>query len=267
MNTKKTNGLSIHIGLNHLSEKHYKGAISPLESAVRDAQDLAEIAKLSGFIPNFLLNENAKRKEFTQLIKKVARQLKKNDILFLSFSGFGSFIPTYHNLDQNDFMVGWCLFDGLFLEAELLEILALFDEGVRIFIIQDSSYFGLQGTQPLISKQNTKTLPIEITWSTYLFHKDFYDNLQLKLDKSPEIKASVKYYMACQDNQVAYENRYNGLFTAFLKSNFNGGILKENYHQFFNKVLHQLPPNQSPSFRNLGIPLVWFDQQKPFQIS
>ncbi|MCB0640446.1 MAG: hypothetical protein KDC44_02355, partial [Phaeodactylibacter sp.] len=168
---------------------------------------------------------------------------------------------------QDEFDVGWCLYDGLFLEGELLELLTLFEEGVRILIVQDNSYFGAQDRDDTEIEQSARTLPQEIAWRTYMANKDYYDSLHLKINKAPEIRASIKYYAACQDNQVAYENRYNGLFTSILKSNFNGGRVKANYYQFFRSILHKLPPHQSPSFKEIGNPCAWFDQQKPFQIA
>ena len=58
---RKTKGLSVHIGLNAVSAKHYEGWSGELTACEFDAHDMAAIAKAAGMKSTVLLTKKATR--------------------------------------------------------------------------------------------------------------------------------------------------------------------------------------------------------------
>jgi hypothetical protein len=96
MKTKRTNsskGVAINIGLNSVDPAHYSGWSGDLLACEADAEDMAQIAKATGFKTTKLLTKTATRPAVTQNLKNAAGTLKAGDILFLTYSGHGGQLP------------------------------------------------------------------------------------------------------------------------------------------------------------------------------
>ena len=115
-------GVSIHIGLNHVDPKHYQGWDGALNACVADAKDMCALAKKKGFTGNsLLLNEQATAAAVTAALQDASKKLNKGDFLFLTYSGHGGQVrDTNADEKDNDRMdETWVLFDREFVDDEL----------------------------------------------------------------------------------------------------------------------------------------------------
>lgn len=85
--------LSLHLGLNTVSQTHYGGWDGELGACEFDALDMADIARGQGMVPTVLLSKEATRAAMLAALRKDAKALKPGDFFFLSFSGHGRPAP------------------------------------------------------------------------------------------------------------------------------------------------------------------------------
>jgi hypothetical protein len=277
-------GISIHIGLNHVNEEHYGNDVSPLETCEQDALDMQAIALAQNFKSTFLLlSENATRDAVKSAIKSASKELDSGDILLLSYSGHGGFVPDTNGDEKEDRLdETWCLYDGQLIDDELFALWSKFKKGVRIVMLSDSchsgtvaknSNFNEQKESPLFKK---KLLSYPTAKRVYVENKSFYEKIAGKFlnKKSKKIKASIKLLAACQDPQVSYTIPFarNSIFTEKLLKVWNGGQFIGTYSEFFEAIKEEmealdfLPTKQTPNHYGVGEEDENFNQQKPFQI-
>ncbi len=140
-----TRAVSIHIGLNKLTYSHYNGTeFGDLESCEKDVDDMERIAEHHHFTEQTKLKtEQAKKDVVISEIKKYTKNgnyaLNTDDFLLITFSGHGARKKSgeYNNYDE-----GWCLYDKIVFDDELVDLLTDFNEDVRILIISDSCFSG-----------------------------------------------------------------------------------------------------------------------------
>lgn len=277
-------GVSIHIGLNHLSLEHYTSKVSPLHSCEQDALDMQHIALSQNFKSSFLLlSENATREAVKGAITLASKELSSGDMLLLSYSGHGGFILDRSGDEVDDRLdETWCLYDGQLLDDELKQLWTLFDEGVRIFVLSDSCHSGTVSKAPRALPTDEdkifkkKLLSSSVAKEVYIKNQDFYRALEAEVSwvSDEDIKASVKLFAACQDPQVSYTMKLakNSIFTEKLKEVWDDGKFSGNYAAFFEQVkervmaLDFLPTVQTPNLFSSGRKNRAFDSAKPFKI-
>jgi hypothetical protein len=82
-------GISIHIGLNSLSRRHY-GIDGALSGCEYDAKDMQRIAKSRGFVTQLLLTKGAKYNAVVAAIRAAAGRLSRGDYFLLTYAGHGT---------------------------------------------------------------------------------------------------------------------------------------------------------------------------------
>ncbi len=293
----KSKALSLHIGLNAVSPAAYGGWSGDLAACEFDAKDMAAIAKSQGMKPTVLLTKQGTRANMLAALRKAAKQLKKGDFLFLTYSGHGGQVPdvTGDETDKQD--ETWCLFDGQLIDDELYFELSRFGAGVRILVLSDSCHSGTvtrarprtpAGAAP---SGRSKMMPPAVAIRTYREHQQFYDRLQREVAKaagkassadpdtvlaqlavSPRLtaiakkfKASVVLISGCQDNQTSLDGEQNGAFTEQVLNVWNHGKYRGNYAAFHAQVRAGLPSSQSPNLFTLGA-VARFLKQQPFTV-
>ena len=278
-----TRGISIHIGLNQVSTQHYGANVAPLSTCEQDAKDMQALATTQDFKSSFLLlSENATRSAVASVIQLASQELKSGDILFLSYSGHGAYVFDTSGDEDDNLDETWCLYDGQFLDDELLKLWTLFEEGVRILILSDSCHSGSVAKAFPNAKEEenklfqTKLLAPKVAQEVYLKNIDYYQKIEETVGnvKESDIKASVKLLAACQDPQVSYTLTFakNSIFTEKLKDVWSRGTFDGNYEQFFERIrdevssLDFLPTVQTPNLLNIGSQNEAFDKAKPFSI-
>lgn len=294
--TAKPKALSLHIGLNAVSPAAYGGWSGDLAACEFDAKDMAAIAKSQGMKSTVLLTKKGTRAQTLAAIQKAAKQLKKGDLFFLTYSGHGGQVPdvTGEETDKQD--ETWCLYDGQLIDDELYFELSRFAAGVRILVLSDSCHSGTvtravpRPTDGVASTGRSKMMPPAVANRTYREHQQFYDRLQRDVAKaagkaavdpdsvlaqlatSPRLTAIAKEFNAsvilisgCQDNQTSMDGEHNGAFTEQLLKVWNHAAYRGNYAKFHAAVKAGLPSSQTPNLFTLGASAKFLRQQ-PFSV-
>jgi len=153
-------GVSINIGINTLDTNHYGDSFRTLNSCLKDARDMANLAKKQNFEVfknnSLPLVGTPKANDVIKAIKSFSGKdpgstetpLRAGDTLLVTFAGHGSQVADIRSdgTDESEEISGfdqtWCLFDRQILDDELAHLWSLFDEGVRIIFISDSCHGG-----------------------------------------------------------------------------------------------------------------------------
>ena len=292
----KPKALSLHIGLNAVSPAAYGGWSGELAACEFDAKDMAAIAKTQGMKSTVLLTRQGTRTKMLAAMRKAAKQLKKGDLFFLTYSGHGGQVPdvTGEELDKQD--ETWCLYDGQLIDDELYFELSHFAAGVRILVLSDSCHSGTvtRAVPPPLDRTKvtgrSKMMPPAVAMRTYREHQAFYNKLQHDVAKaagraaedpdsvlaqlavSPRLTAIAKRFnpaviliSGCQDNQTSMDGEQNGAFTEQVLKAWNHGHYRGNYAKFHAAVKAGLPASQSPNLFTLGA-AARFLRQQPFSL-
>lgn len=293
----KHRALSLHIGLNSVDPKHYRGWVGELFACEYDASDLAEIARSRDIRPTVLLTRAATRAMVLKSLRTAAKSLVSGDYFLLTYSGHGGQVPDVTGEEDDKKDETWCLYDGQLIDDELYLELGRFREGVRIFVVSDSCHSGTvvragapdEGESPPSGR--VRMMPRRDADRTYEAHAAFYDTLQRRAAKasgapvidpdtalsritvSPRLSGIVATFQpslilisGCQDNQFSRDGDRNGAFTDQLLRVWNRGTFTGNYARFHAEITGKLPPSQTPNLFTLGS-AGEFLAQTPFQIT
>jgi hypothetical protein len=121
-----------------------------------------------------------------------------------------------------------------------------------------------------------KLLPMNIAKEVYWNNDEFYSDVEelIDIEKTQNIKASIKLMAACQYPQVSYTMTFskNSIFTEQLLKVWDEGKFVGSYDEFFAVIKERvgsmdfLPTVQTPNLYSVGEENNDFDKQKPFQI-
>lgn len=287
--------MSLHIGLNSVSPKHYEGWSGPLAACEFDANDMEALAKSQGFTAKKLLTKAGTRKAVLAAIRAAARALKKGDLFLLSYSGHGGQVADASGDEDDKQDETWCLFDGQLIDDELYFELSKFAAGVRVLVLSDSCHSGTvtrARPEPPPPGMRAKLMPADVGLRVYAAHSKFYDALQNSVaqaaGKAPladpdavlaslavqsgriqsiakKFKAAVILISGCQDNQVSLDGDHNGAFTGQLRRVWNNGKFKGTHAQFHAHIVAGMAASQTPNLFLLG-PAGAFAAQQPFKV-
>jgi metacaspase-1 len=289
----QSRAMSLHIGLNNVSPKHYEGWSGPLAACEFDANDMEAIAKSQGFAAKKLLTKAGTRKAVLAGIRAAAKALKKGDRFLLTYSGHGGQVADSSGDEADKQDETWCLFDGQLIDDELYFELSKFAAGVRILVLSDSCHSGTvtrARPEPPPPGMRAKLMPADVGLRVYEKHASFYDGLQNAVAKaagkapladpdavlatlsvqSDRIQSIAKKFKAaailisgCQDNQVSLDGDHNGAFTGQLRRIWNNGKFAGNHAQFHAQIVAGMPAAQTPNLFLLG-PAGAFAAERPF---
>lgn len=269
-------GISLHIGLNSVSPKHYDGWSGPLTACEFDARDMAAIAKAQAMKTRVLLTDEGTRKRTLNAIRDAAKKLGAGDLFFLTYSGHGGQLPdaTADEPDKTD--ETWCLFDGELLDDELNLELSGLAAGVRVLVLSDSCHSGTVvrapgsagGDDPSLTP---RAMPSDVGRRTYGANREFYDKLRSDVRKrggkkgAKGFKPSMILISGCQDDQLSMDGDNNGAFTGRLLEVWDTGAFTGSYRKFHAAIEAAMPASQRPNFFTLG-KTAKFAAQKPFSV-
>jgi hypothetical protein len=276
-------GISLHLGLNAVSPKHYGGWSGNLNACEADAEDMAEIAKRKGFSSTLLLTSKATREQVLSGLNQAAKDLQAGDFFFLTYSGHGGQLPDQNGDEDDGEDETWCLFDGELVDDELYSAWSKFAKGVRILVLSDSCHSGTvvkfayyQGTVRSRTASVTDTeqiryrvMPPEIALRTYRLNQKMYDPILSNPDLAESkgrVQASVLLISGCQDNQLSGDGTFNGVFTGNLLRVWDGGRFQGDYRLFYKRIVQRMPPDQTPNLYTTGASDSAFRAQAPFTI-
>src|SRR6266403_852297 len=177
--TSKSQGISMHIGLNGVSGAAYGGWDGPLAACEFDANDMAAMAKSRGMKSTVLLTKKATRANLLGGMRSASKTLKVGDLFFLTYSGHGGQVPDVSGDESDKQNETWCLYDGQLIDDELYFELSRFAAGVRILVLSDSCHSGTvtRNAPPVLATthQRPKLMPAAVAMRTYREHQAFYD--------------------------------------------------------------------------------------------
>lgn len=270
---------SLHLGLNHVDPKHYEGWTGELNACENDAKSMKQIAEYYKFQKSdCYLNQTATRESLINTLEKFSAELEDGDLFLLTYSGHGGQLPDLNNDENDGFDETWCLYDGQFLDDELILYFSKFKEGVHIVVLSDSCHSGtmikesnyralnkLDYTKSKSENKLYKYMPKEVSSKTFQSNKSSYETIFEKVkDIIPEPKATIRLISGCQDNQYSSDGFYNSLFTRRLLQVWNSGRFKGNYLEFHKSIVNLMPPEQTPNHLIIGKYNKKFDKQEPF---
>lgn len=269
-------GISLHIGLNSVSPKHYDGWTGPLTACEFDARDMAAIAKAQGMKTKVLLTSAGTRKRTLNAIRDAAKKLDAGDLFFLTYSGHGGQLPDATSDEPDKTDETWCLFDGELLDDELNLELSAFAPGVRVLVLSDSCHSGTVVRAPASAggddpSLTPRAMPNDVAVRTYEKHRELYDKLRSDVRKRGGTKAakgfkpSLILISGCQDNQLSMDGDNNGAFTGRLLEVWAAGAFTGSYRKFHAAIEAAMPASQRPNFFTLG-KAAKFAAEKPFSV-
>ena len=272
-------GYSLHIGLNAVNPNHYNGWDGQLNACEADALSMAEIATGQGFETTILLTSQATRATFESCMQQYADKVQEGDIFLLTYSGHGGQIPDLNHDESDEEDETWCLFDSEIIDDEIYTMYCSFRSKVRILVFSDSCHSGtvtkLAAFKALGAAFSNESRPVyryappEVMLGTYLINKAFYNPILRKPKKNKsDLKASVRLFSGCQDNQLSQDGTFNGLFTSRMMRVWADGNFKGNYAKFHKSIVKRMSdtPTQTPEHFVIGPKNKSFDAQKPFAI-
>lgn len=265
-------GISIHVGVNHVDPAQYEGWDGMLAACEADARDMCALGKTQGFTAAaFLLSEKATADALTAALTAAAKQLKKGDILFLTYSGHGGQVKDTNGDEPDRMDETWVLYDRQFVDDELYDLWAKFKAGVRILVLSDSCHSGsvVRDVPPFIDGgARRRAMPRSVGIKVEKAHKAMYRAIQDAHPRGNKVKvgATVLLISGCMDNQYSMDGERNGAYTGTLKKVWSNGKFKGNYRGFRNKIASLMDPTQSPNYFVVGAKNAAFEAQKPFTI-
>lgn len=260
-------GMSLHIAVNKPDPAHYGPNLKPLKACHNDAHEMASLAEHAGFgdVHN-LLEEEATIGHVLQSAERLAADAGPGDLVFITYSGHGSQIPVYQpgNAGEDDDLdETWCLYDTQLIDTELYHALAKFKKDVRVMVLLDCCHSGTAIhewiheswhflEQYLADRDHRfRHVPENLRGDLFDRNKDEYVARQEKLpeQQASDIQASVLMISACQDNQRAIEDLFNGRFTSALLYEVGNKHTYRTIHKRMHKHLHAF---QSPNLYAMG---------------
>lgn len=252
-------GLSLHIGLNTIDSSKYIGKYQTLRNAENDTNFYYDLAVKNNFSAVKLIGKDATSNNLLDNLKNYSTRLQSGDFCFISYSGHGTRVKDLNNDEIDGFDEVLVLYDRLFIDDEFQLCWAKFNQGVRIFFINDSCY---NGTVSRFFEINNRVS--DETWPDHILRGidssqadiDFENNISyyknIKLGSSSEkAECTIIHIGACQDNQLADDGSItdvNGKFTSTIRETLITNNFKGSYKAFFDTIRNKMPPWQIPSW-------------------
>lgn len=130
------------IGVNN-----YPGTHMDLHGCVNDAEDWSAELTARGFAVTRLLDAKATKAAMAKGFKAIIAGAKKGDVVVITFSGHGTYVPDLNGDEADGLDEGLCPYDlqtggAALLDDEIHAIFATRAAGVRLVLISDSCHSG-----------------------------------------------------------------------------------------------------------------------------
>jgi hypothetical protein len=276
-------GISLHIGLNSVDPNSYEGWDGRLAGCVNDANSMKQIAADAGYETKQLITQKATQAALRDAILTAAKQLAKDDIFLLTYSGHGGQVDDTNGDEIDGKDETWVLYDGQVVDDELYQLYTQFKPGVRIFVLSDSCHsgsvsramynemapieekFGMRPRPTFRAKAIDPDIQKKVNQKNASHLKKIQDETKAAVHSSPD--ATVLLISGCQDNQLSSDGDVNGLFTEKLISVWSKGTFKGSYRQFAKAIKKAMPSSQQPKYSVVGAANKTFEHQKPFIVT
>lgn len=134
--------LALCVGINN-----YPGTGLDLSGCVNDAKDWGEELDRRGFSVTQLLDSAATKAALTAAIRSVVGRAAKGDVVVITFSGHGTFVPDRSGDETDGLDEGLCPYDlqtggGALIDDEIHALFAARKPGAKVVLISDSCHSG-----------------------------------------------------------------------------------------------------------------------------
>ena len=272
---------SIHIGLNSLDPRAYRGFDGRLRSCESDARAMQLLCLAQGLSPRQILTAEATRDRVLGELRQAAAELTGGDLVVVTYAGHGASFEDRTRGEDDRRDEAWCLYDGYLIDDEIHAALTQFVAGVRVFVVSDSCF---SGTVTRIPKEagdphQTPTAPLaasahgrdrrlrrDLADAVYRANRAVYEQRKASVAaaQAHEPAASVLLLGACQDSQTAQELPDQGVFTAALLAVWDRGAFVGDHRALHARVRDCLPATQVPSLYPTGATDPAFVAARPF---
>lgn len=117
---------------------------APLYGCVNDATQWAaffgDVARYDRVTT--LLNRDAKLSKVTAAIRSLLEVSVEGDEIAVTYSGHGTRVPCKNGDEADGLDEAWVLYDGLWVDDEIADLLLTLPKGVRLLIVSDSCHSG-----------------------------------------------------------------------------------------------------------------------------
>ena len=245
-------GYFIGFGLNKVDSTQYNGWNGELKSAEKDIQDLSLLAEKASFVRwGRLLGEKATSSNVIDSLMKLSVTAQKGDIVWIAYSGHGA--QSQNGVKKVE---SYCLYDGLFPEIELRNLISALPSGVRVVVTLDCCHSGGFEKAIFISKETkynneadlssfrVKVMPFDISMLVKALP------MSKKTAKLPMNGGQhIKWLMACQKTEYALDGAQNGVFTAALLAAYRDSN-EASYGNMYRTMYKLCEAVQHPQFKN-----------------
>ena len=275
--------ISLHLGLNAVDPRVYKGWSGPLRGCENDARAMQAIADAQGFTSRLLLGADATRPSLLAAMDRAAADLGADDLLLLTFSGHGASLPDRSGDEPDQRDEAWCLHDGLLIDDEIHHRLCTFAAGVRVLVVSDSCFSGsvtrddqttpttARVRHPAALRNGSAAAPgrrapgarvralLRANADEYAARK-----AAVAATQAVEPAAGVILLAACEDLQTAHDGELHGLFTAALLATWNSGAFAGGHDAFLAAIRTRVGAAQTPTLFPVGAVEPAFLAARPF---
>lgn len=235
---------------------NYKGSLNSLSGCENDREEMVKFLRKLGFrnsnITTIGDDKNIKptKKNILDQIKKILVSSRANDVVFITYSGHGSFLRDTSNDEydgKDEYLVGYKESTRQFERIVDDEIKQILDDnlkpGVKVFFVIDCC--------------NSGTI-IDLKYN-YLY-TDANNAQSFENSKQSKTRSQVIALTACMDKQLAYESQFNnkveGVFTKCFIEAYTSSS-NQNWEKFLIKIRDLIGKKQFPQKPQLssGLPL------------
>jgi len=240
----------------------YPGTGSDLAGCINDANDWKAALEQRGFRVQSLLNEQATKQAMQQAIKRLVQSAQPGDLLVITYSGHGSWIPDTDQDEPDARDEVLCPYDIAqkrpLTDDELYDIFAERKRGVRIVMISDSCHSGsvtrMPGVRGGTDAPRVRFLPPEHFLSPA-------DLRKAARQATPRVSGAPRPFggvllSGCQDTEYSYDatfnRRPNGAFTYFALKALSDIPADASYRDWYQAIRAELPNQSQPQTPNFG---------------
>lgn len=275
--------ISIHLGLNAVDARVYKGWSGPLRGCENDARAMQVIADAQGFTSRLLLGPDATCSNLLAAMDRAAAELAADDLLLLTYSGHGASWPDRDGDEPDQRDEAWCLHDGLLFDDEIHHRLCAFAAGARVLVVSDSCFSGsvtrndrtkptaARVRRPVALRNGSAATPgrrapgarvravLRANAGEYAARR-----AAVAATQAVEPAAGILLLAACEDRQTAHDGELHGRFTAALLATWNAGAFAGGHEAFLAAIRARVGAAQTPTLFTVGAVEPAFLAARPF---
>ena len=193
---------------------------APLNGCVRDAENwgafFRDVARFDRV--KTLLNREAKLANVTREIRSMLEVSGPGDVVRLTYSGHGTRVPDKSNDEADKYDEAWVLYDGIWLDDHIADLLADIPAGVDFGVVSDSCHSGTSSRSLVETARGTaRFLPYPGAGAlnvAAILHKLFREAFKTKpaAEPSPTGDEAMNHVLLAGASPVesAWDAQFNG---------------------------------------------------------